>query len=75
MTADSIDSEKVNDAIINFFKDWAEVNLQTMSNDAISQDKVAITSEETILLPYNCTGYLSLEEQQRLTSSSHNERR
>jgi hypothetical protein len=37
MTADSIDSEKVNDAIINFFKDWAEVNLQTMSNDAVSQ--------------------------------------
>jgi hypothetical protein len=25
MTADSIDSEKLNDAIVNFFKDWAEV--------------------------------------------------
>jgi len=43
MTADSIDSEKVNDAIINFFKDWAEVNLQTMSNDAVSQALEEVT--------------------------------
>jgi hypothetical protein len=43
MTADSIDSEKINDAIINFFKDWAEVNLQTMSNDAVSQALEEVT--------------------------------
>ena len=44
MTADSIDSEKVNDAIINFFKDWAEVNLQTMSNDAVYQALEEVTN-------------------------------
>jgi hypothetical protein len=43
MTADSIDSEKLNDAIINFFKDWAEVNLQSMSNDAVSQALEEVT--------------------------------
>jgi hypothetical protein len=43
MIADSIDSEKVNDAIINFFKDWAEVNLQSMSNDAVSQALEEVT--------------------------------
>jgi hypothetical protein len=43
MTADSIDSQKVNDAIINFFKDWAEVNLQSMSNDAVSQALEEVT--------------------------------
>ena len=43
MTADSIDSEKLNDAIVNFFKDWAEVNLQTMSNDAVSQALEEVT--------------------------------
>ena len=43
MTADSIDGEKVNDAIINFFKDWAEVNLQAMSNDAVSQALEEVT--------------------------------
>jgi hypothetical protein len=50
MTADSIDSEKLNDAIINFFKDWAEVNLQTMSNDAVSQalDEVTKGFEEWV---------------------------
>jgi hypothetical protein len=37
MTTDSIDSEKINDAIINFFKDWAEANLSQMSTSAISQ--------------------------------------
>lgn len=43
MTADSINSEKVNDAIINFFKDWAEVNLETMSSDAVSQALIEVT--------------------------------
>jgi len=43
MTADTIDSEKVNDAIVIFFKDWAEVNLQTMSNDAVSQALEEVT--------------------------------
>jgi hypothetical protein len=43
MTADSIDSEKLNDAIVSFFKDWAEVNLQTMSNDAVSQALEEVT--------------------------------
>ena len=43
MTADRIDSEKVNDAIINFFKDWKEVNLQSMSNDAVSQALEEVT--------------------------------
>ena len=42
-TADSIDNEKVNDAIIDFFKDWAEVNLQAMSNDAVSQALEEVT--------------------------------
>ena len=37
MTTDSIDSEKINDAIINFFKDCAEANLSEMSTSAISQ--------------------------------------
>jgi hypothetical protein len=43
MTADSIDSKKLNEAIINFFKDWAETNLQIMSNDAVSQALEEVT--------------------------------
>ena len=43
MTADSIDGEKANDAIINFFKDWAETNLQAMSSDAVSQALEEVT--------------------------------
>ena len=45
MTADTIDSEKVNDAIINFFTDCAEVNLQSMSSDAVSQALLEVTKE------------------------------
>ncbi|MFB2983616.1 YbjN domain-containing protein [Microseira sp. BLCC-F43] len=43
MTADSIDSDKVNDAIVNFFKDWAQTNLQAMSSDAVSQALIEVT--------------------------------
>ena len=43
MTADSIDGEKVNDAIIKFFKDWAETNIQAMSSDAVSQALEEVT--------------------------------
>lgn len=43
MTTDSIDSEKVNNAIVNFFTDWAQVNLQSMSNDTISQTLEEVT--------------------------------
>jgi hypothetical protein len=45
MTTDSIDSEKINDAIINFFKDWAEANLSQMSTSAISQSLEEATKE------------------------------
>jgi len=45
MTTDSIDSEKINDAIINFFKDWAEANLSQMSTSAISQAIQEATKE------------------------------
>ena len=45
MTTDSIDSEKINDAIINFFKDWAEANLSQMSTSAISQALEEATKE------------------------------
>jgi len=45
MTTDSIDSEKINDAIINFFKDWAEANLSQMSTSAISQALEEATRE------------------------------
>jgi hypothetical protein len=45
MTTDSIDSEKINDAIINFFKDWAEANLSEMSTSAISQALEEATKE------------------------------
>jgi hypothetical protein len=58
MNADSIDNEKVNDAITNFFKDWAEVNLQTMNTDAISQAFEEVTKGfeewvDTILSNFN----------------------
>jgi hypothetical protein len=45
MTTDSIDSERINDAIINFFKDWAEANLAEMSTSAISQALEEATKE------------------------------
>lgn len=45
MNTDSIDSEKINDAIINFFKDWTEVNLSTIGNQAISQALEEVTKE------------------------------
>jgi hypothetical protein len=45
ITTDSIDSEKINDAIINFFKDWAEANLSEMSTSAISQALEEATKE------------------------------
>jgi hypothetical protein len=45
MTTDSIDSEKINDAIINFFKDWAEANLSELSTSAISQALEEATKE------------------------------
>lgn len=45
MATDSIDSEKINDAIINFFKDWAEANLSELSTSAISQALEEATKE------------------------------
>jgi hypothetical protein len=43
MTADCIDSKKVNNAIINFFTDRAQVNLHSMSNDTVSQAVEEVT--------------------------------
>jgi len=47
---DSIDSEKINEAIFNFFKDWTDANLSTMGTEAISQalDEVAKGFEEWV---------------------------
>lgn len=45
MTTDNIDSEKINDAIINFFKDWTEVHLSTIGNQAIAQALEEATKE------------------------------
>jgi hypothetical protein len=50
MNADTIDSEKINEAIFNFFKDWTDANLSTMGTEAISQalDEVAKGFEEWV---------------------------
>jgi len=50
MNADNIDSEKINEAIFNFFKDWTDANLSTMGTEAISQalDEVAKGFEEWV---------------------------
>ena len=50
MNADRIDSEKINEAIFNFFKDWTDANLSTMGTEAISQalDEVAKGFEEWV---------------------------
>jgi hypothetical protein len=37
MNPETIDSKKIKQAIFNFFKDWAESNLDTMGSAAISQ--------------------------------------
>ena len=43
--ADKIDNEKVNDAIVNFFSDRVEKNIQSMSSDAVSQALMSATKE------------------------------
>ena len=50
MSADSIDSEKINDSIFNFFKDWTEANLSSIGTEAISQalEEVAKGFEEWV---------------------------
>ena len=50
MTADTINSEKINDAIFNFFKDWTDANLSTMGTEVISQalEEVAKGFEEWV---------------------------
>ncbi|HAX90572.1 MAG TPA: hypothetical protein DCY91_31100 [Cyanobacteria bacterium UBA11370] len=50
MTADTIDSEKINDAIFNFFKDWTDANLSSIGTEAISQalEEVAKGFEEWV---------------------------
>ncbi|MEQ8540302.1 MAG: YbjN domain-containing protein [Coleofasciculus sp. D1-CHI-01] len=50
MNADTMDSEKINEAIFNFFKDWTDANLSTMGTEAISQalDEVAKGFEEWV---------------------------
>lgn len=50
INADNIDSEKINEAIFNFFKDWTDDNLSTMGTEAISQalDEVAKGFEEWV---------------------------
>ncbi len=50
MNADTIDSEKINEAIFNFFKDWTDANLSTMGTEAISQalDEVVKGFEEWV---------------------------
>ncbi|MBW4507273.1 MAG: YbjN domain-containing protein [Scytonematopsis contorta HA4267-MV1] len=50
LNAEKIDSEKINSAIFNFFKDWADDNLSTMGTQAISQalGEVANSFEEWV---------------------------
>jgi hypothetical protein len=43
--ADSIDSEKVNDAIVNFFSDRVQENIESMSSDAVSEALLSATKE------------------------------
>jgi hypothetical protein len=43
ITPDNIDSEKLNHAMINFFQDWAENNLQTISNETVADALIEIT--------------------------------
>lgn len=45
ITPDNIDSEKLNHAIINFFQDWAEINLQTITNETVADVLIEITQE------------------------------
>jgi hypothetical protein len=50
INADTIDRDKINEAIFNFFKDWADSNLSTIGNQAISQtlEEVANGLEEWV---------------------------
>ncbi|AFZ10969.1 protein of unknown function DUF1790 (plasmid) [Oscillatoria nigro-viridis PCC 7112] len=45
MTVGNINNEKVNDAIVSFFKDCAEANLLSMNGETISQALLEVTKE------------------------------
>jgi hypothetical protein len=50
LNAENIDSEQINSAIFNFFKDWTDDHLSTMGTQAISQalEEVANSFEEWV---------------------------